>query len=79
MPSVSVSRHRARCRSARSLRCTSLLLPQRESIMARAGESSGAPDRGGGYWIGAEFAGLTDDDQRRLTRHVLKAEISRRK
>ena len=55
-----------------------VLLPQRESIIAR-GRVTQCRTIEGGWYLGAEFADLSEHDQRRLTRHVLKAEITRRK
>ncbi len=55
-----------------------VLLPQRESIIA-GGRISQSRSVDGGTFLGVEFVDLADEDQRRLTRHVLRAEISRRK
>ena len=55
-----------------------VLLPQRESIIA-GGRISQSRSVDGGDFLGVEFVDLADEDQRRLTRHVLRAEISRRK
>ena len=55
-----------------------VLLPQRESIIAR-GRICQCRAVEDGFFVGVEFGDLTEQDQRRLTRHVLKAEITRRK
>jgi hypothetical protein len=55
-----------------------VLLPQRESIVARGRVCQTHPVAAG-HHVGVEFIDLPDHDQRRLTRHILKAEINRRR
>jgi len=52
--------------------------PPRESFMAYAKVRQCRPEDAQ-FWVGAEFEPLSPDHQRRLSRHILQAQIKQRK